>query len=260
VDRLDLASRAGAAAAFVAVLRDAGGPLDARGLKLRMLARGVDETTADAGWRRAQPALRLRADVSYDPARGVYRYRGAVTAELAAAGLAGAGASRFEAQAAAALTGEEALERLLPPRLSARRAALASTVRAALKERDDLEARLRAEYVGSRALRLAQERQAQITAVRALAEVVSEVEELAAAGAGAGITAERVRALAQAFGLAPIGRAGELTAFEPARHTPIGRRPPDGSRVSVIRPGYTWPSGDEDVLICRAQVAWLGPD
>ena len=164
--------------------------------------------SADAAWRRAQPAVRGHADVSYDPARGTYRYGGGRSA-------------------APALTGDEALDRLLPPRLTTRRAALAAVVRAALKERDDLEARLRAEYVGSRAMRAVQERQVRIDAVRALATVVSEVEELAAAGAGAGVTAERVRALAQAFGLAPIGRAGELTAFEPAWHAPIGVRPPD---------------------------------
>ena len=131
-------------------------------------------------------------------------------------------------------------------------------MRAALKERDDLEARLRAEYAGTRTMRAVQERQVRIDAVRALATVVSEVEELAAAGAGAGVTAERVRALAQAFGLAPIGRAGELTAFEPTWHEPIGARPPDDSEVCVIRPGYSWPTGEEDVLLCKAQVAWLG--
>ncbi len=239
MERPDLVSRAGAVGVFVDLLREAGAPLNSRGLKLRLLSRGVDEASADAAWRRAQPAVRGHADVSYDPARGTYRYGGG-------------------RMAAPALTGEEALDRLLPPRLTTRRAALAAVVRAALKERDDLEARLRAEYVDSRAMRAVQERQVQIDAVRALAEVASEVEELAAAGAGAGVTAERVRALAQAFGLAPIGRAGELTTFEPAWHTPIGVRPPDRSQVCVIRPGYTWPTAAEDVLLCKAQVAWLG--
>ncbi len=239
MDRPDLASRAGAAAVFVDLLREADAPLDARGLKLRLLSRGVDEHTADAAWRRAQPVVRGHADISYDPARGTYRSGGA-------------------GSAVPALTGDEALDRLLPPRLTARRAELAGIVRAALKERDDLETRLRSEYSGSRAMRAVQERQIRIDAVRALATVVSEVEELAAAGAGAGVMAERVRALAQAFGLAPIGRAGELTAFEPAWHAPIGVRPPDDSRVCVIRTGYTWPTGAEDVLLFKAQVAWLG--
>ena len=149
---------------------------------------------------------------------------------------------------------------MLPARTTARRAELATIVRAALKERDDLETRLRAQYTDARVLRAAHDRQIQIDTVRALADVVSEVEELAAAGADSLVTAERVRALAQSFGLAPIGRAGEQTTFEPAWHTPIGARPPDGSRVAVIRPGYTWPTGDEVVLIHKAHVAWLGRD
>lgn len=240
VDRSDLTSRAGATAAFVALLRDADTALDARGLKLRLISRGVDPATADLAWRRAQPALRRQAEVSFDAARSTYRY-----------GLTLPGAPD--------LSGEEALDRLLPPRLTTRRAALATIVRTAIKERDDLEAKLRTGYLDGRAMRAAQERQAQISAVRALADVASEVEELAAAGAGAGVTAQRVRALAQAFGLAPIGRAGELTDFEPAWHQPIGGWPPDGTRVCVIRPGYTWPTTDEVVLVCKAHVAWLGP-
>ncbi len=239
MDRTDLASRAGAAAVFVSLLREARTPLSARALKQRLRARGVDQGTVDSAWRRAQPAVRGHVDVCYDPGRGSYCY-----------GDSG--------RAAPALTADEALDRLLPARTTARRAELATIVRAALKERDDLEARLRGAYAGSRALRAAHERQMQIDAVRALADVVSEVEELAAAGADCLVTAERVRALAQAFGLAPIGRAGEQTSFEPAWHTPIGPAPPDGSRVAVIRPGYTWPIGEEVVLIHKAQVAWLG--
>jgi hypothetical protein len=241
VDRTDLASRAGAAAVFVALLREADTPLSAGGLKQRLQTRGVEPTTVDAAWRRAQPAVRGHPDVCYDPSRGSYRYDDT-------------------GRVAPALTADEALDRLLPGRTTARRAELATIVRAALKERDDLEARGRAAYSGGRALRAANERQVQIDAVRALADVVSEVEELAAAGADSLVTAERVRALAQAFGLAPIGRAGEQTTFEPAWHTPIGAQPPDGSRVAVIRPGYTWPTGEEVVLIHKAQVAWLGRD
>jgi hypothetical protein len=239
VDRTDLASRAGAAAVFVSLLREADTPLSARGLKQRLLARGVDGETVDAAWRRAQPTVRGHPDVCYDAGRGSYRYD-----------VAG--------RVVPALTADEAFDRLLPARTTARRAELASIVRAALKERDDLEARLRAAYADNRAARAAHERQMQIDAVRALAEVVSEVEELAAAGADCLVTAERVRALAQAFGLAPIGRAGEQATFDPTWHSPIGARPPDGSRVAVIRPGYTWPTREEVVLIHKAQVAWLG--
>jgi hypothetical protein len=74
VDRPDVASRPGAAAAFIALLREADGPLDARALKHRLVARGVPADAADAAWRRAQPALRRHAEVAFDAARGTYRY------------------------------------------------------------------------------------------------------------------------------------------------------------------------------------------
>ena len=235
MDGPDVASRPGAAAAFVAVLREADGPLDARALKQRLVTRGVPPDEADAAWRRAQPTLRRHAQVAFDAARGTYRY----------------GTST---PIAPPLTGDEALDRLLPERMSGRRAELAAIVRAALKERDDLEARVRVGYAGGRELRAAQERQIRIEAVRALADVVAEVEELAAAGAGTEVAVERIRVLAHAFGLEPIGRAGEQTTYAPALHTAIGTRPADQSRVTVLRPGYTWRDGTEVVLIGRAQV------
>ena len=234
MDRPDVAPLPGAAA-FLALLREADGPLDARALKQRLLARGVPAGVADAAWRRAQPALRRHAEVAFDAARGTYRY----------------GTSNPPAPP---LTGDEALDRLLPQPMSGRRAELAAIVRAALKERDDLEARIRAGYAGGRELRAAQERQIRIEAVRALADVVAEVEELAAAGAGTEVAVERIRVLAHAFGLEPIGRAGEQTTYAPALHTAIGTRPADQSRVTVLRPGYTWRDGTEVVLIGRAQV------
>jgi hypothetical protein len=57
------------------------------------------------------------------------------------------------------------------------------------------------------------------------------------------------------FGLQPIGRAGERALFDAARHTPIGVAVPAGSVVLIIRPGYSWQAGDQDVLLARAQIA-----
>ena len=235
VDRPDVASRPGAAAAFIAALREADGPLNARALKQRLLARGVPADELGAAWRRAQPVLRRHAEIAFDAARGTYRY-----------GTSG--------QPAPPLTGDEALDRLLPERMSGRQTELAAVVRGALKERDDLEARVRAGYVGGRELRAARERQIRIEAVRVLADVVAEVEELAAAGVGTDVAVERVRVLAHAFGLEPIGRAGEPTTYAAALHTAIGMRPADQSRVIVLRPGYTWRDGAEVVLIDKAHV------
>ncbi len=237
MDGIDLSTRAGAAAAFLAVLREAGTALDSASLKQRVVARGVEPAVVDAAWRRAQPVLRRHEGVSFDPARGTYRFG--------------------ERGPSPALTADEALERLLPTRLSARAEGFAGVVRAALKEREDLERRLRSSYVEGRAAQDAMQRQAQVRAVRALAAVVSEGEELAVAGAGAGVIAERTRALALAFGLVAIGRAGERIPYDAARHEPIGTAPAEGEWVTVVRPGYAWVTGDEELLLQRAQVAWI---
>jgi hypothetical protein len=153
------------------------------------------------------------------------------------------------------LSADDALDRLLDGHVGRRRTALGRVVREALRDRDDLEARLRTGYSGGRELRESRERAVQIEAVRALVDVVTEVEELAAAVADHAVLTERVRALAQAFGLEPIGRAGEQVAFGSSQHTPIGSRPLDEERVLVIRPGYSWRRGVEVVLVSKAQVA-----
>jgi len=128
-------------------------------------------------------------------------------------------------------------------------------VRAALAERDDLEARRRRSYADATGRRDAQERQSRVDTARALARIATEVEELAAAGARPWVMVERARALARMSGLEPIGRAGEETAFDATRHAPVAGSPPDGARVAVVRPGYTWRSGESAVVIDRALVA-----
>jgi hypothetical protein len=241
MDRPDDAPRPGpsgraAAAVFLELLQVEDRPMDVRALKQRLIERGEPAAAVDAAWRRAQPVLRRHPGVAFDDARGAYRYQGA--------------GSRVPT-----LDPAEALELLLPARMTGRKAALAGTVRAALAERDDLEARLRAGFAGGRELRAGQERQIRLDVVRVLVDVVSEVDELAAAGAEPAIAAERVRGLAQAFGLRAIGRAGERTTFAPARHAPIGTWPSDDSPVLVLRPGYSWHDGAEVVLVAKAQVA-----
>lgn len=220
---------------FVDLLREADAPLNARSLQHRLVARGYDPAAANLAWRKAQPAVRRHPAVSYEPVQGAYHYHSSDTA---------------------AVTAEQALDVLVAGSGATHRVALAATIRAALRDRDDLEARLRTGYAGGRELRSAQERHIRIESVRALVDVVSEVEELCAAGVDLAVLTERVRALARAFGLEPVAQAGERTAFVSSRHTPIGSRPPDEERVIVIRPGYCWRWGDEVVLISKAQVAW----
>jgi hypothetical protein len=215
-------------AAFLDLLRDAGAPQSAGELKRRLVARGVGRSEADAAWRRAQRVVRRMT--RYDPGARTYEW--------------------------AALTPAQALEDLLRSDLDgAGRAALAATVRAALAERDDLEQRLRQAYRGSWQARGERETRPRAESARALARVAMEVEELAAAGAGPWVMVERVRTLVRMCDLEPIGRAGEETGYDGARHAAVGGPAKAGARVSVIRPGYLWRDGDDEVLLDRAQVA-----
>jgi hypothetical protein len=119
---------------------------------------------------------------------------------------------------------------------------------------EELERQLYAADTRSPEVRQAQERQLRIDAVRALAELAMEVEELTANEAEPAVLVAKVRARATREGLEPIGRAGEETTFDRARHKPIGSGLRDGAVVYVVRPGYTWHAPDEDVLIGKAIV------
>jgi hypothetical protein len=236
VDRPDFRLRAYPAVVFTTLLREAGEPRTAKALKAQLTSEGLDPADVDQAWRRAQPALRRNRHVVFDAAHSSYRWS--------------------DAEAAPLFSPEGALDRLasgrLPPDL---RMELIDVLRSAVKERDALEARVRGLYADAQQARAAQDRQARVDAVRALAEVAMEVEELAAARAGPAVTVERVRALAAVAGLEPLGRAGERTGFDPAIHLAVGGYLLVGSPVVVIRPGYVWRTGSDDLLVGKAQVA-----
>jgi hypothetical protein len=120
-----------------------------------------------------------------------------------------------------------------------RRKELADLVRAALGDGQEQAARVR---------------RAEIDAMRALAELASEVEELVVNEAGAEALIHRVRARVARSNLEPVARAGEDLAFDRARHRPIGGGIRDGSPVVVVRPGYVWRSPGGDVLVAEVLV------
>jgi len=215
-------------AVFLDLLREARAPMAAGELKRRLGALGVERAEAAAAWRRAQRVLRRVA--RYDPDTRTYEW--------------------------AALAPAQALEELLRSDLDgAERTALAQTVRTALAERDDLEQRLRQAYRSTWQAGGERQTRTRAESARALARVAMEVEELAAAGAAAWVMVERVRTLVRMCDLEPIGRAGEETGYDGARHVAVGGPARAGARVSVIRPGYLWRDGDDEVLLDRAQVA-----
>jgi len=100
----------------------------------------------------------------------------------------------------------------------------------------------------------ARRRQAQIDAVRQLAELASEVEELLANETEAPVMIRQIRAWVKRSGLDPVGQAGEATRFDRTKHRPIMGRIRDGASVIVVRPGYIWNRGGEDVLLGKAIV------
>jgi hypothetical protein len=101
---------------------------------------------------------------------------------------------------------------------------------------------------------LARLEQREKDAIRALAELAIEVEELAVNGASARALVHNVRILAGQANLSPIERAGEFAFFDRTRHQPIGAAIPDGAKVVVVRPGYIWKQSDEEITVARAVV------
>lgn len=112
----------------------------------------------------------------------------------------------------------------------------------------------RTEAIRANELRTAQDQKVRAQGVQAFAELAMELEELVVNGAGADILIERVRRGAGTQGLTPIGSAGQTASFDRSKHSPIVGSPKDGTRVTVVRPGYSWRTAKEDVLVAKALV------
>jgi hypothetical protein len=207
-------------AAVLLVLQRAEEPLTAAGIKAALEAGGVAKDDADRAWRAVQRKLASSDSVVVEDRR--YRW----------------------AEQPGPVSATEALDLLGQGRLpAARRAELLDILREALAadHPDDAE-------------EAARRRQAEIDAVRALAELASEAEELAVNEARTEALVHRVRARVKRSGLEPIGRAGDETTFDRKRHKPISGSIRDGAPVIVVRPGYIWRSPAEDVLVVKAVV------
>ena len=209
-----------AEAAVVRVLQEADAALTAAEVKQALRAGGVAKASADAAWPRVQKKIKSHDHVIAESNRYRWTAKGRDVSPV------------------------EALELLVRGRPAARRKAeLAAIVRAALASPapPDLET-------------AARQRQGEIDAVRTLAELAIEVEELTANEASSSAMVHRVRARVNRSGLEPIDRAGEETTFDRKRHKAIGRPIRDGAPVVVVRPGYVWKSSDDEVLIARPVV------
>jgi hypothetical protein len=210
-------------AAVLTVLQAGEGGVSAEQVKHALVERGVGAEAAMRGWRRVQARLAAHERVSVEGVRyrRTYRYLPEPPAPTPA----------------------QALELLQGHRLpAARRAELAEIVRSALASSQDSPAGV------------ARLEQREKDAVRALAEMAIEVEELAVNEASTRAVVHTVRALTKVAQLRPIEGAGTSTRFDRTRHTSVGGYIADGAAVVVIRPGYVWHRPDGDILIAKAVV------
>jgi hypothetical protein len=106
----------------------------------------------------------------------------------------------------------------------------------------------------------AHDRQVQIDAVRTLAELAADIEELVASRAEHEVIMSRTRAVVGTRQLQPIGAVGARCPFDPAEHDVLAGSPGDGEPVEVIRPGYRWNAHDQSVVLSKAFVSTAEED
>ena len=201
-----------------AVLEAAGVPLSMAAIRDRLGDDGVPAADFDRAWQRIQKRVKADPRVAMEGRQYAWNPDGRSL-----------GPSPLAAVELLAGTGLR----------TARRKELADLVRAAL---------------GNDQERSARQRRAEVDAMRALAELASEVEELVVNEASAEALIHRVRARVARSNLEPVARAGEDLVFDRTRHRPIGGGIRDGSPVVVVRPGYVWRSGTGDVLVAEVLV------
>jgi hypothetical protein len=204
------------------ILRDAGKALSPADIRGALQAGGMAKADTDRAWSVVQRQVKAHPEICIEGSR--YRWVGPQPPDVSPV---------------------EALDLLLGDGLPGpRRSALVEVVRAALS----------ASPRQNSAEEVARRRQTQIDGVRLLAELASEVEELLANETDPPVMIRQVRAWVKRSGLSPVGRAGEATTFDRTKHQPIVGRIRDGASVIVVRPGYIWRHGSEDVLLGKAVV------
>lgn len=155
------------------------------------------------------------------------------------------------------LSPAKAFDRLLDGRMSAaEKAIVIEVVRARLSDAkaSDESQDARTEAIRANELREVQDQKIRARGIQAFASLAMEIEELVTNGAEADILIERVRRSAGTQDLTPIESAGGTTSFDRRKHSPIVGSPKDGTRVMVVRPGYSWRTPKEDVLVAKALV------
>jgi hypothetical protein len=228
-------------AVFLRVIEHARAPLTFENIRARLVHSGLSEPSVTAQWARYERTIKDDVHITYTPETRTYAWGRAVTLPDAT----------------------EAVQRLASGKaqLNPDRQVLGDIVLAALSALATFEARPKPRPVvredngqaESQRQRILEER-LKAESARAYAKVAAELEELIASGASARTLLQRIHAGAKAYGLRPIETAGATIRFDRLRHEPVVASTRDGSEVLVIRPGYVWQAGDEEVLVAKAVV------
>lgn len=96
----------------------------------------------------------------------------------------------------------------------------------------------------------AERRQARIDVTRAAAQLVLVVEDGWEAHSRDEVVAELITRLAT-IDVVALGRRGDRADFDPRDHEVVGDVPEPGAPVEVIRTGFGWRSGGEDVVLIK---------
>lgn len=97
-------------------------------------------------------------------------------------------------------------------------------------------------------------RQVVLDAAKAMAQVAAMVDADGARLEHPELV-RKVNAIVERHGLSRTAYRGAQVAFDPVAHSAPGVRPKLGEKVNVARPGYTWDSGEEQVVVLQALVA-----
>lgn len=215
-----------------------GEPMSSSAVKKALIALGVSEAAYKSAWTAAQPKLKRHKHIV---AKGVnYTWSDEPVDPYADI---------------RALSPAKAFDQLLKSRKAEEKAVLVEVVRAGLHGSAAAASQdARADAVRAAELREVQDQKVRARGVQAFASLAMEIEELVANGAEADILIERVRRSAGSQDLTPIESAGGTTSFDRAKHSPIVGSPKDGTQVTVVRPGYSWRTPKEDVLVAKALV------
>jgi hypothetical protein len=100
----------------------------------------------------------------------------------------------------------------------------------------------------------AHDRQIKLDVLRTLATFALSVAESTTASSDAALI-QNVEYVTRREGLERIETAGEEIPYKPERHDSLGQHIEPGSPVFVLRPGYTYSSQHEDLVLIKAQVS-----